>query len=166
MWDKIQTTYEGDNKLKESKLQTYRGQFEQLRMNEDEDITTYILRVDQLVNTIRGLGEEVEETIVFRKILRTIPKRFNPNISTLEERTDLDTMTVDQLHGTLVAYEMRIEDEDTSRKEAAFKVSSKQARKNKSTKDKPTNDEEIANFVQKLKRDTRKYKGKLPLKCF
>ena len=79
-------------------------------------------------------------------------------------------MIVDQLHGTLVAYEMRIEDEDTSRKEAAFKVSSKQARKNKSTKDKPTSDkshdEEIANFVQKLKRGTGKYKGKLPLKCF
>ena len=141
MWDKLQTTYEGDHKVKEAKLQTYRGQFEQLRMNEDEDIAAYILRVDQLVNTIRGLGEEVEETIVVRKILRTLPKRFNPKISALEERTDLDTMTVDQLHGTLVAYEMRIEDEDTSRKEAAFKVSSKQAGKNKSMKDKLTSDE-------------------------
>ena len=63
----------------------------------------------------------------------------------------MKTMTVDQLHGTLVAYEMRIEDEDTSRKEATFKVSSKQTRKNKSIKDKPTsdesNDEEITNFV-------------------
>ena len=49
MWDKlqrVQTTYEGDNKVKEAKLQTYRGQFEQLRMNEDKDITTYIIRVD------------------------------------------------------------------------------------------------------------------------
>ena len=141
MWDKIQTTNEGDRKIKESKLQTYKEQFEQLKMNEDEDIAAYILRVDQLVNTIRGLGEEVEETIVVQKILRTLPKRFNPKISALEERTDLKTMTVDQLHGTLVAYEMRIEDEDTSRKEVAFKVSSKQARKNKSTKDKPTSDE-------------------------
>ena len=73
-------------------------------------------------------------------------------------------MTVDQLHGTLVAYEMRIEDEDTSRKEVAFKVSSKKVGKNKSTKDKPTSDEsddeEIANFVRKLKRGTGKYKGK------
>ena len=94
-------------------------------MNEDEDIIAYILRVDQLVNTIRGLGEEVEETIVVRKILRTLPKRFNPKISALEERTNLKTVTVDQLHGTLVAYEMRIEYEDMSRKEATFKISSK-----------------------------------------
>ena len=28
MWDKLQTTYEGDNKVKEAKLQTYMGQFE------------------------------------------------------------------------------------------------------------------------------------------
>ena len=57
-----------------------------------------------------------------------------------------------------------------SRKEAAFKASSKQAGKNKSMKDKLTSDEsddeEIANFVRKLKRGTGKYKGKLPLKCF
>ena len=79
-------------------------------------------------------------------------------------------MTVDQLHGTLVAYEMRIQDEDTSKKEATFKVSSKQAGKNTSKKRNPTSDdsddEEIANFVRKLKRGTGKYKGKLPLKCF
>ena len=43
MWDKLQTTYEGDSKVKEAKIQTYRGQFEQLRMNEDEDIAAYIL---------------------------------------------------------------------------------------------------------------------------
>ena len=64
MWDKLQTTYEGDSKVKEAKLQTYRGQFEHLRMNEDEDITTYILQVDQLVNTIRYLCEEVDEVVV------------------------------------------------------------------------------------------------------
>ena len=104
MWDKLQTTNEGDSKVKEAKLQTYRGQFEHLRMNEDEDTTSYILQVDQLVNTIRGLGEEVDEAIVVRKILRSLPKSFNPKISALEERTDLNIMTVDQLHGTLVAY--------------------------------------------------------------
>ena len=87
------------------------------------------------------MGGEFDEAIVVQKILRTLPKRFNPNISTLEERTNLNTITVDQLHGTLMAYEMRIEDKDTPRKEATFKVSSKQAGKNKSTKGKPTSDE-------------------------
>ena len=33
-------------------------------MKDEEDIETYILRVDEHVNTIRGLGEEVNESIV------------------------------------------------------------------------------------------------------
>ena len=42
-WDKLQNFYEGDAKFKGSKLQTYRGQFKQLKMKEDEDIATYFL---------------------------------------------------------------------------------------------------------------------------
>jgi hypothetical protein len=41
--DKIQKHYEGDDKLKGSKLQTFRAKFEQLKMKEDEVITTYFL---------------------------------------------------------------------------------------------------------------------------
>ena len=74
----------GIKKFKAVKLQTYRGQFEHLRMKDEEDIATYILCVVELVNTIRGLGEEVDESVVVHKILRKLPKRFNPKISSLE----------------------------------------------------------------------------------
>ena len=80
IWDKIQTTYEGYKKVKPVKLQTYRGQFEHLRMKDEEEITTYILPIDEFVNTIRGLGEEVDESLVAQKILSILPKRFNPKI--------------------------------------------------------------------------------------
>jgi hypothetical protein len=38
IWDKLQNIYEGYSKFKAAKLQTYRGQFEQLKMIEDEII--------------------------------------------------------------------------------------------------------------------------------
>jgi hypothetical protein len=41
--DKLQNVYKGDAKFKGDKLQTYRGQFEQLTMKEDEDIAAYFL---------------------------------------------------------------------------------------------------------------------------
>jgi hypothetical protein len=47
IWDKIQNIYEGDSKFKAAKLQTYRGQLEQLNMQEDENIAAYFLRVDE-----------------------------------------------------------------------------------------------------------------------
>ena len=94
-------------------------------MKEEENITTYFLRVDETVNIIRGLEETIEEPVIVQKILRSLPMRFDSKISAIEERSDLNTMTVDELHGTLIAYEMRTKQEDRVGKEAAFKVSSK-----------------------------------------
>jgi hypothetical protein len=67
---------------------------------------------------------------------------------------------------------MRTEKDNPPRKEATFKAS-KKTKKNKqkpksncSCNDDSEEDEEMANFVRKLKRGTDKYKGMLPLKCF
>ena len=141
-------------------------------MKEEENIAAYFLRVDEIVNIIKGLGGKAEEPVIVQKILRSLPMRFNSKISTIEERSDLNTMTMDELHGTLTAYEMRIEQEDLARKEASFKVSNKRGtRKHKpksyyNNDDDESDNEEEANFMRKLKRGTGKYKGKLPLKIF
>jgi hypothetical protein len=171
MWDKLQNIYEGDDKVKKEKLQTHRGQFETLKMNEEESIATYFLHVDEIVNTIRGLGEEVKETIIVQKVLRSLPSRFDPKISSIEEIKDLDNLKMDELHGILTAYEMRIEKdkkENPSRKEATFKASKKTKTKEYKTSDNSDSesDAEEANFVRKLKRGSGKYKGKIPFKCF
>jgi hypothetical protein len=57
IWDKLQNVYEGDSKVKEEKLQTYKVQFEKLKMKEDENIVAYFLRVDETMNAIIGMGE-------------------------------------------------------------------------------------------------------------
>jgi hypothetical protein len=64
IWDKLQNIYEGDSKVKATKIQTYRDQFEQLKMKEYENIATYLLRVDEMVNAIIGLGEEIKEYVI------------------------------------------------------------------------------------------------------
>ena len=37
-WDKLNIVYEGASKVEESKLQTYKGQFESLKVKEEENI--------------------------------------------------------------------------------------------------------------------------------
>jgi hypothetical protein len=39
MWDKLISSYEGDEKVKDTKLQTHRLKFEQLKMDEDKNIS-------------------------------------------------------------------------------------------------------------------------------
>ena len=138
-------------------------------MKEEENIIAYFLRVDEIVNVIKGLGEKVGEPVIVQKILKSLPMRFDSKISAIEERLDLDTMTMDELHGTLTAYEMRIEQEDLVGKEASFKVTNKRRTSKQKPKseynsdDDESDNEEEANFVRKLKRGIGKYKGKIPL---
>jgi hypothetical protein len=139
IWDKLQNIYEGDSKVKEAKLQTYRGQFEQLKMKEDENIAAYFLRVDEIVNAIIGLGEEIKESVIVQKVLRSLPMRFDPKISTLEERSDLNSISMDELHGIFTAYEMRTEQENLDIKEASFKESKKSKKKGRKKEEHSSN---------------------------
>jgi hypothetical protein len=61
------------------------------------------------VNEIIGLGEEVDESVIVQKVLISLLMRFDLKISTLEERAYLDSISMDELHGIFIAYEMRTE---------------------------------------------------------
>jgi hypothetical protein len=76
-------------------------------MNEKEDIETYLLRVYEVVNSIIGLGEELDESLVVQNLLRSILLKYDAKVSSIEETRDLTKMTMDELHGSLIAYEMR-----------------------------------------------------------
>jgi hypothetical protein len=142
-------------------------------MKEDENIVAYFLRFDEIVNAIIGLGEEIEESVIVQKVLRSLPMRFNPKISALEERLNLNSIRMDELHGIFTTYEMRTKQENLDVKEAAFKAS-KRSKKNKKEQEEYSNnsdisedDEEVANFVKRLNKGTDdRYRGKLPLICF
>jgi hypothetical protein len=157
MWDKLISNYEGNEKVKDVKLQTFWLKFEQLKMNEDETVRKYFLRVEELVNAMKGLGEKIEESFLIQKILRSLLDKFNPKLSAIEELNDLRTLSIDQLLGNLTAYEMRINKDKSITREAYFKA------------DKNTDsdlDDIEAKFVRRLKKGSGKYQGKLPFKCF
>jgi hypothetical protein len=80
-------------------------------MKDEENVAAYLLCVDEIVNTIRGLGETVAEPMIVKKVLRSLPLIFDAKVSAIEEMKDLDQLTMDELHGILTAYEMRIEKE-------------------------------------------------------
>ena len=108
MWDKLISSYEGNEKVKDAKLQTYRLQFEQLKMKEDETVGKYFMRVEELLNAMKGLGEKIEEASLVQKILKSLPDRFNPKVSAIEKLNVLKVLLFYQLLGTLTAYEMNI----------------------------------------------------------
>ena len=81
-------------------------------MKEDGNIVANFQHVDEITNTLEGLGEAVDENTIIRKILRTLPGRFNPKVSVLEYSANLDKHSKKELHGVLITYEMRLDEEE------------------------------------------------------
>ena len=126
-------------------------------MNEDETVSKYYARIEETVNSMKGLGEKFDEDLLVQKILRSLLERFNPKVSAIEELSDLKTLPMDQLLGILTAYEMRIGKDKSTSKEASFKA-------NKDVDSEMDVAEEI--FLRRMKKGSGKYKGKLPFECF
>jgi hypothetical protein len=81
---------------------------------------------------------------------------FYLNISVLEEREDLDTLSIGELHGILIAYEIRIEKNNHITKEATFKSSKKTKKKNKQKEKQIV---VVAMIQRKMKKQKTSYKS-------
>ena len=88
MWDTLENIHEGNKKVKTAKLQVYRAQFKNLKMNDDEDVGSFFLKVAEIVNSMKDLGETIPEGIIVQNILRSLPSRFNLKVPTIEETAD------------------------------------------------------------------------------
>jgi hypothetical protein len=106
---------------------------------------------------MKALGEKIEEPSLVQKILRSLPDRFNPKVSAIEELNDIKNLAFDQILGTLTTYEMNIVTNKPTSREASFKV-------DKNEDSEPDEIEE--KFVRRLKKGLGKYQGKFPFKCF
>ena len=76
-------------------------------MHSDESIASFFLCLDDIVNHMRNLGETITDTTLVEKVLRSLTSKFESKVSAIEERQDLQTLTIVQLHGILTAFEMR-----------------------------------------------------------
>ena len=50
-------------------------------MKEEENIVAYLLQVDEVVDTIRGPSEKIDESVIVQKILRSLPLKFDAKYS-------------------------------------------------------------------------------------
>jgi hypothetical protein len=82
------------------------------------------------VNAIIGLGEEIKEFVIVQKVLRTLPMIF----SALEERSDLNSISMDELHAIFTLYEMKTEQENSDVKKKSLQRIQKIKEKEKGTR--------------------------------
>ncbi|XP_021811255.1 uncharacterized protein LOC110754490 [Prunus avium] len=120
-WDILQVTHEGTDTVKGAKLQMHTLQFETLMMDENETFSEFYAKLCVIVNACSSLGEKISKDRVVKKILRSLPQRFQPKITAIEEIRDLNTVKVQELIGSIQTYEMKHLAPKKS-KSVAFKV--------------------------------------------
>jgi len=87
---------------------------------------------------------------------------LSTKVFAIEEKQDLQSITMTQLHRILTAFEMR-KGGPSDMREAVIKAS---GREELNESGHISEEEEEANFVKNLQRGSGRFRGKLPFKCF
>ncbi|GAU23238.1 hypothetical protein TSUD_172660 [Trifolium subterraneum] len=106
--DSMKQKFQGSTKVKRAQLQALRGEFENLRMKEDESVSGYFGRVLSTVNKMKIQGEVMEQNIVVEKILRSMTSKFNYVVCAIEEANNVETLSIDELQGSLLVHEQKM----------------------------------------------------------
>jgi hypothetical protein len=121
-WDILEKTYQGISKVKIAKLQALRRQFENLQMKDSDSIKQFTYRVTDLLNQIRQNGDELADHKVVEKVLRSFPRKCDAIVVVIEESKDLTTYSMDELVGSLKNYEDKLNRNDNTLLDHAFKT--------------------------------------------
>ena len=77
-------------------------------MNEDETVDAFADKLNGNVTKAKELGKTLDESLVVRKLLDSTPDRFIQIVASIEQTSDLDDITLDEITGKLKAFEERI----------------------------------------------------------
>ncbi|KAL5718443.1 hypothetical protein ACHQM5_011344 [Ranunculus cassubicifolius] len=107
-WDILDKEFRGSKQIKTVKLQSLRREFENLKMRESEVLKDYFTRFLDVVNQMKTYGEPISDQRVVEKILIILPERYDSIVSVIEQTKDLKTLGVEDLMGTVKAFEQRM----------------------------------------------------------
>ncbi|MQL97941.1 hypothetical protein Taro_030645 [Colocasia esculenta] len=118
MWEKLRFTYEGTDKVKETRIDILVAQYERFQMQSGESITQMYSRFTDVTNGLAGLGKTYDIRDMVRKILRSLLASWTPKVIAIEEANNLRRMSLEKLIGSLMAHEINMErsEESSSKK--------------------------------------------------
>ncbi|VFQ97512.1 unnamed protein product [Cuscuta campestris] len=115
-WEILETTHEGDERVKTAKLQILVTKYENLRMDEKEKIAEFHGRVRELANEVENLKRPFTEDSLVLKVLRALPESYAMDAKAIRQAHDIKNMTLDQLMGNLETIELQMNEEIKQKK--------------------------------------------------
>jgi len=100
-------------------------QYELFRMKEDENIETMYSRFQTLVSGLQILKKSYVASDHVNKILRSLPAKWRPKVTTIEEVKDLNTLSVEDLISSLKCHEIGLNEHEPIKKHKSIALKSK-----------------------------------------
>lgn len=106
MWYDLHTIYGGDKNVLRAKVESLRGKFDDMRMQEGENIAQYFSRIKDVVNAIRGATGKIDDDILLRKFLRTLLPIYAIRVYAIQELRcmSVNDLTLEGLVGRLTNF--------------------------------------------------------------
>ena len=108
MWEDLSNIYGGDQNVQRGKRESLRGKFDDMRMEEGENIVQYASRIKELVSAIRSVNGILYDETIIRKVLRTLLPIYAIRVSTIHELRCIpgNKLTLKGIVGRLTAFEL------------------------------------------------------------
>ena len=108
IWRTLLVTHQGNNQVKDNKIDLLVQQYEQFIIPEDESIDSAFARFNIIVTSLKALDEGISVKSCVRKFLRALHPKWKANVNAIEESKDLASLSLDELIGNLKVHELII----------------------------------------------------------
>nr|GEZ36383.1 zinc finger, CCHC-type [Tanacetum cinerariifolium] len=108
VWDSLKKRHVGENRVQQAKQQTLESEFEMLQMEENELIDSFAIRLTGIINKAASVRLAYEDSTLVRKLLNAASDKFLQIVASIEQYSDLDTMSLDEAIGRLKTFEERL----------------------------------------------------------
>nr|GEU84599.1 copia protein [Tanacetum cinerariifolium] len=156
IWKTLLITHQGNNQVKDNKIDFLVQQYKQFIIFEDESIDNAFARFNTIITSIKALDEGYSSKNYVRKFFRALHPKWRAKVTAIEESKDLTSLSLDELIGNLKVHKMiimkdsKIVKEKVERQSLALKANKKSSDEECSTSG--SEDEEYAMAVRDFKK--------------
>ena len=119
-WITLKVKSRGVTWIHEAPIQSLKREYENLSMDDDDLFLDYFGKLSCVVNELRSFKEVITDAKVAANLLCSISGMFNAITTSIEQFQDLETITIEEVIGSLKVHEDKLKARMVKREEKAL----------------------------------------------
>ncbi|GKC52283.1 hypothetical protein Tco_1075028 [Tanacetum coccineum] len=108
IWKTLLIIHQGNNQVKDNKIDLLVHQYEQFVISEDESINSAFARLNIIITSLNALDEGYSSKKYVRKFFKALHLKWRAKVTMIKDSKDLTSLSLDELTGNLKVHEMII----------------------------------------------------------